>query len=118
MSECPLKIEAYFYNPMEGDWEEVMNRDGHNGGMISDIANLNYDASPADPYVSFSLTQLEYIEQFVETFGYGEMYSPSLYISAKFVIYDRTDPTTAREDFFAIEVVQSGQNAASFCDYS
>jgi hypothetical protein len=28
IADCPLKIEAYFWNPLEGDWEEIRNKDG------------------------------------------------------------------------------------------
>jgi hypothetical protein len=79
---------------------------------------LNYAAN--DPYVNFSLTQFDYVNEFATDFNYMQSGPvPTVtYLEAQFVIYDPTDEEgTKRYDSFVIEVISSGQTASAFCDY-
>jgi hypothetical protein len=113
-TDCQLKIEASIWKESEGDFVDVRN------GAYTNIDSLNY--ANEDPFVTFSLTQKEYINDFVKEYSYeGQSgWTPSsVYLYAKFVIYDPTDEeATKREDYLYIEVVSSGQSASDFCSYN
>jgi hypothetical protein len=85
--------------------------------MYTNIENLNYDNN--DPYVTFTLTQEQYVTDFAKDFSYDGHIPHETWVWSKFVIYDPTDEEgTKREDVFYIEVVSNGQSFTEFCDYA
>jgi hypothetical protein len=123
---CPKATVFEVYNPTRHVW------DGQYQGDWEILRNNNYlevvtDAtSTTGAYIKLSVTSDQYVNDIAPRFDLNSAMTgetpKSVMIEARFRTFDETKPRWEQDgqmyDTFTVEIVGSGEDLTSFCDYS
>jgi hypothetical protein len=127
---CEMAIEAQYcdnnrFEEVLVDADTVWDTEGSEPCIwqavpLSDTTYFVNDQANGEVYVSFTVTQEDFMDDLLSNFGPMDVtYYPEVYIRVRFVYYDvtkATDPEAKTYDYLTLVIKESGETTTSNCE--